>query len=176
MPMRSPATPPARGASSSRCAGRRPTLRTLLLVRAGARRPWRARSGTPLSRARVRGALDRAGLSPDRSPARAAAGRPSISRLGTTARRGVGTPSSGAARSHVEVCHTPPSPASSPHTLRQAWRPPYLDLGFEGGHYSPRASMTSRTRRFATVNALLARRRRGAAARRRRRIGLLANA
>ena len=66
-----------------------PELRAILLLRAGARRPWRARSGTPLSRTRLRGTLDRAGLPADRSEARTASGRASISRPGTTARRGV---------------------------------------------------------------------------------------
>ena len=51
-----------------------------------------ASSGAPLSRARVRGALDRAGLPADRSAARAAAEGLTVSCTGTTARRGVGTP------------------------------------------------------------------------------------
>ena len=69
--------------------GRGRELRAILLLRPGARRPRRARPGAPLSRARLRGTLDRAGLPADRSAARAAAGRRSISRSGTTARRGV---------------------------------------------------------------------------------------
>jgi len=44
------------------------------LLRAGVRRSRGARSGPPLSRARVRGTLDSAGLPADRSSARAAAG------------------------------------------------------------------------------------------------------
>ena len=84
------ARPPRRGASSpSFAAAATRSYVPVLLVRAGARRPRRARSGAPLSRARVRGALDRAGLPADRSAARAAPGRPPISRPGTTARRGV---------------------------------------------------------------------------------------
>ena len=69
-----------------------PKLRTLLLVRCGVHRPWRARSRTALSRASVRGAFNRAGLPPDRSSARPAPKRRTVSCTGTTAPRRVGTP------------------------------------------------------------------------------------